>query len=294
MPAPSPKPKKVEDLKASIMRPALTSHFQCYFNPPGEVRSILNSKVGAGVATKKYDGNEEFFSLSCSEASLPGSTFATAEINNDYSGVTQRYPYRRLYDDRADFTFYVDHDYGIITFFEAWMQHIADEQVTSTQRPGWETPNYFYRMNYPKGTGGNRGDGYVSEIYLHKFEKDYEGRYLIYRFLEAYPISISSMPVSYENSQILKCTVSFSYTRYIISSTKNVNPNPPKSNPNSNQKPAVTPSPNIGTLNPRNNVSSDIRVKGLADSFGAPSQDTINRFAPRTTNYGSRQPGGGA
>lgn len=228
MPAPSPKPQKLADLKKNILRPSLTSHFQCYFNPPDEVRNIIQAKVGAGVATKNYDA--ELVSLSCSEASLPGSTFATAEVNNDYTGVTQKYPYRRLYDDRADFTFYVDHDYAIITFFEGWMQHIANEQYSpGAAGAGWEKPAYFYRMNYPKGRGGKIGEGYVTEIYLNKFEKDFEGRFLSYRFLEAYPISISSMPVSYENSQILKCTVSFSYTRYIINSTKNANPNPPSS-----------------------------------------------------------------
>ena len=52
---------------------------------------------------------------------------------------------------------------------------------------------------------------------MNKFERDYEGRYLRYRFLQAYPISINSMPVSYDSSQLLKCTVSFTYTRYVVS-----------------------------------------------------------------------------
>ena len=38
-----------------------------------------------------------------------------------------------------------------------------------------------------------------------------------YKFINAYPISINSIPVSYDSSQLLKCTVSFTYSRYIIS-----------------------------------------------------------------------------
>jgi hypothetical protein len=47
-------------------------------------------------------------------------------------------------------------------------------------------------------------------------------------------MSIMSMPVSYEASQVLKCTVSFAYTRYIVSSSKIdqiVAPNPTQQTP---------------------------------------------------------------
>ncbi len=201
MPAPSPSKKTVADLKASILNPALTSNFQCWFNPPGEVRTWVNQRSSAGIGNG-YDDN--LISLSCSEASLPGSSLATHEINNDFTGVTERHVYRRQYDDRADFTFYVDHDYNVLQFFENWMSYIVNEQFSK----GIESSNYSYRVNFP--------DDYKTEIYIKKFERDYTGRILQYRFLNAYPISINSMPVSYDSSQLLKCTVSFNYSRYVI------------------------------------------------------------------------------
>ena len=45
------------------------------------------------------------------KASLPGTSLATTELNNDHSGVTERHAYRRQYDTTSSFTFYVDHDY---------------------------------------------------------------------------------------------------------------------------------------------------------------------------------------
>jgi len=216
MPSPTPRPKTLEQLKASILNPALTSHFECSFNPPDAVRTWVNQyRTGAGLGNgygfEQNGSSAEFFTLSCSEAVLPGSSLATHEINNDFTGVTERHAYRRQYDDRADFTFYVDHDYNIIFFFENWMSYIVNEQYTGAggaQNRGIEQPTYNYRVNFP--------NNYKTDIYIKKFEKDYLGRVLQYRFLNAYPISINSMPVSYESSQLLKCTVSFTYSRYIV------------------------------------------------------------------------------
>ena len=78
---------------------------------------------------------------------------------------------------------------------------------------------YSYRMNFP--------DDYKTDnLYITKFEKDYNSpqklgeelvpRTLTYQFINAFPISINSMPVSYEGSDVLKCTVSFTYSRYVI------------------------------------------------------------------------------
>jgi len=36
-----------------------------------------------------------------------------------------------------------------------------------------------------------------------------------YQFIQAFPISIDPMPVSYENTTVLKCNVNFTYLRYI-------------------------------------------------------------------------------
>ena len=199
--APKPRIVRMSEVKEKLLRPALTSHFQCWFNPPQVVR-------------KYYDA--ELISLLCSEASLPGSSLLTNEINDDRTGVTERLSYRKQYDDRADFTFYVDYgrqsgSYNLILFFEEWIRYTVNETETA------EDPNYFYRANYPDGNDGYRSPA----IYINKFERDFTGGYLEYKFLKAYPISITSMPVSYDSSELLKCTVSFAYTRYVLRRQQN-------------------------------------------------------------------------
>jgi hypothetical protein len=187
-------------VKSALLRPALTSHFQLWINPPQSIRSITN-----------YNGNDEFFSLSCTEASLPGSSLLTNEINDDYTGITERIGYRKQYDNTTDFTFLVDagvigSGYNVIRFFESWIRYAMGETSKA------QDENYFYRVRFPDGPNGYRS----KEVFLNKFEKDYNGEYLQYTFIQAYPISINSMPVSYDSSQLLKCTVSFTYNRYVL------------------------------------------------------------------------------
>ena len=208
MAGPVVKPYGMSAIKSKLLQPALTSHFICEFKPPSGADNFLNLREDAGFIGATYTQNQELIQLSCSEASLPGSSLATNEINNDYTGVTERHAYRRLYDDRSDFTFYVDKEYRIIDFFENWISYVVNENDLKAQ----QNRTYNYRVNFPKTY-------YADALYITKFERDYAGRLLSYRFMNAYPISINSMPVSYDSSQLLKCTVSFTYSRYVISRT---------------------------------------------------------------------------
>ena len=211
----SPKPRvdrsDIGRLKSLFQKPALTSFFQCWFLPNGQTQNWINAR-----GLKVSDRLEEI-SLLCHEASLPGNSLATNEIVNDFHGVTERHAYRKQFDDRADFTFYVDHygtdndgdSHNIIWFFENWIDYVVHESLDFEvgDRPTTDKTNYFYRSSFP--------EDYQATIYVNKFERDYRGTFLEYEFLQAYPFAITSMPVSYDTSQLLKCTVSFQFTRYV-------------------------------------------------------------------------------
>tara|TARA_R110000868_G_scaffold298903_2_gene559075 strand:- start:12249 stop:12926 length:678 start_codon:yes stop_codon:yes gene_type:complete len=190
------------------MQPALTSHFITTITFPEKVIERLNENGLTGGSDIS-----DTLAISCCEASLPGSSLATHELNNDFTGVTQKHAYRRLYDDRADFTFYIDQNYAQIRVFETWMRYIVGEQNAFG-----EGNNISYRVNYPI----NYKSG---AIYITKFERDYgitksKNVLMTYAFINAFPISINSIPVSYDASSLLKCTVSFAYDRYINQSVE--------------------------------------------------------------------------
>lgn len=207
----APAPQRVPnfEIKQKLLRPALTSHFQCWFNLPQAVKNAAGQYYLDGQQGGRI-------SLLCSDASLPGSSVLTNEINDDYTGVTERLGYRRQYDNATDFTFYVDHGtanggYNVIRLFESWIRYATGETIEA------EDSNYHYRVRYPDGE-----TGYRSEMFIQKFERDFSGNYLEYVFVRAYPIAITSMPVSYNASELLKCTVSFTYNRYVIKSLANI------------------------------------------------------------------------
>ena len=55
----------------------------------------------------------------------------------------------------------------------------------------------------------------MAPMYVTKFEKDVQDQAIEYCFIDAFPQSINSMPVAYGQSEILKVTVSFFYSRYV-------------------------------------------------------------------------------
>ena len=225
-----PTPKNIADIKLNLLHPALTSHFEVEIPLPPGLNNNPNYLSGNGLpGFAGGSGKQGQLNLMCSEATLPGSNLATFEINDNFHGVTERHVYRRVYDDRIDLTFYVDaENYIPIRYFETWMKYVAGESVSAGGGMlSSKDPNYFYRVNYPK-------DYMATGLKVTKFERtanvtanvtptsyevkgdSYTSKTLQYEFINAFPISVSSMPVSYDSSSLLKCSVSLSYIRYIL------------------------------------------------------------------------------
>jgi len=211
----SVRPRSVDEIKANLLNPALTSQYHVNIGKPfndAGFDSFLSSIGG------NYKQNQ--LNLQCCEAQLPGSQLATSEILNDFPGVTERHVYRRQFDDRIDLNFYCDAEqYLPIRFFEAWLNYITNTG------DGVENENYSYRMKFPskykgpleitkfeKSTGAKRKDGRSAKSV----------RPLTYKFVNAFPLAISSMPVTYDSSDLLKCNVSFAYSRYYIAEATGV------------------------------------------------------------------------
>jgi len=281
-----PKVRKVADIKAKLLNPALTSHFEVQIPLP-------NGAVRAELESIRPDGGEQQDALNirCTNASLPGSNLATLELNNTYHGVTQRHAYRRVYDDRIDLEFLVDaDDYLPIRFFEKWIDSIM---LQTQEGEGSESPvsqSYSYRASY--------SDDYVcpSGLKIVKFERTgkngaYTGSALEYTFVNAYPFTISSMPISYDSSSLLKCTVSFSYLRYVLkdvvkkpSTTPGTIGDPKSAKPGSKQTPALTKeTQNTGELN---SIDDIINRGQVGDRVSTTLAADLDRFSRGNINVG--------
>ena len=144
--------------------------------------------------------------LLCYDATLPGTSLATAEVKDNFMGISQEFAHTRLYTD-FDFSFYVDDNYNAIRFFEGWIDYISSgSENTDNANPS--VSNYYRRMRYP--------DTYKCQsVTITKFEKNLKNS-IKYSFINAFPKTISAIPVTYGAADILRVTVSFNYDRYLI------------------------------------------------------------------------------
>ena len=199
-----PQRKSISQVKAQLLNPATTSHFQVSVSFQDSRFNRYKQEIGLNLDQGRLN-------ILCSDTVLPGSSFATADITNNIPGVRERHVYRRTYDDSIQLAFYCDADqYLPIRFFEAWMNFIAGTSVSENVANRY----YSYRVKFPEEYTKN------SSLEITKFEKNIDSRRqvrpLTYKFVNCFPLAINSMPVSYDGSNLLKCTVGMAYSRYFI------------------------------------------------------------------------------
>ena len=193
---PAPRPRGISDILPKLQNVAQTSKFLVKFVlPRGECRSYLRKK---GINDRFISDN---IGLLCSDAVLPGSAMATVNTAGDYQGVVERFAHTRNFTE-VNFDFYVDTEYKSLRFLEHWMEFISSGSGVD---PSGDS--YYFKMRYP--------DEYKSnDTRIVKFEKNHF-QFLEYRFVGLFPKAINSTRVSYQNSQVLKATATFSFDRYI-------------------------------------------------------------------------------
>ena len=196
---PAPRPRPISDFLPRFQNVAQSSHYLVKFALPysqtaNGLRSFLRRK---GV-------NDRFVledaGLLCSDAVLPGSALASFDTRGDFQGVVERFAHTRNFT-QIQLEFYVDNEYKSMKFLEHWMEYITGANTNLT------SDAYHYVLNYPETYKSN-------ETKIIKFERDYN-RFLEYRFIGLFPIALNSTRVSYQGSQVLKASASFSFDRYI-------------------------------------------------------------------------------
>lgn len=214
----SPKPRVLDtpNIRNIFGKLALTNYYQVDFSGlaanGGSTKLINHLKettfkdADDKLIVNKFITNDA--GLLCVDASLPSSSFATAEVKDNFMGVTQEFAHTRIYTD-SDFTFYIDTDYFLLRFFEGWMDFISGggERAQIDLAPG-----YYRRFVYPD-------DYKVNALTITKFERNYKienSSVLVYTFVNAFPKTLTPVAVSYGSADLLKVTVSFNFDRYIV------------------------------------------------------------------------------
>ena len=193
------------------MHSATTSNYHLSINLPGPVISYIEQKKKVGI---KGTNLKERINLSCIDAKLPGSSFATHDVKSDFMGVSEKMAYRRMYDEQMAVSMIVDPEYKTLHFFEGWMDYISGKEISERgDNNDYKNFRNGFRMNYPDGDGGYRQKNVIE---LFKFEKNVSERQSIkYTMIEGFPISMDAMEISYGPTDLLRLTVNFSFVRYV-------------------------------------------------------------------------------
>ena len=181
----------------SKIKPSLTSYFSVYIidnNSP-----VLAQEI----------------SFLAYEAVLPGTSFELGQVYGDRQGLTEQYPTKRVFP-AVDVSFYINSNYKTIEYFEYWIDSISSLTGSSNTK---NSTNY-YKFNYP--------DTYEKDVVITKYERDFHSKSnrllkksqpqeptnIQYTLLNAYPVNIISIPVSFGESELLRTTITFNYDRY--------------------------------------------------------------------------------
>ena len=196
--------------RTDINKLSLTNEYQVHISGiTGALKDYLERFYG--VDNNYLNGA---VGIMCSEATLPSSSFATAEVKDNFQGINQQFAHTRMYLD-SDFTFYVDRKYNVLKFFEGWMDYISGDNI-ETRINKTDSQNYYRRFNYPMQS--NETVGYkCGSLTISKFDRNFEHQ-VSYEFINAFPKAMTSITVSYGDADILKVTVQFAYDRYVMGS----------------------------------------------------------------------------
>ena len=213
----SPSQLSMSEMSKKIGNLAQTNYYHIQLTLPTSLEKHFKTSYSKDPALKNV---QNFVSnrlgYLCSDATLPVSSYATAEVKDNFMGVPQEFAHTRLYTD-IDLTFYIDDDYTVLRFFEGWMDYVGggnsagDKKNNIPAEPAIGTsnkPNAYRRFNWPD-------DYKVQTLNIIKFERNIKSK-LVYNFINAFPKGLAAVPVSYGPADLLKVTATFNFDRYIV------------------------------------------------------------------------------
>ena len=135
-------------------------------------------------------GGNTYYRLAafCEKSEIPGYQFQT-DTQRIY-GPQFKFPHMPEWQD-VTMSFFVGADWQEKIFFEAWMYMVMDPISN----------NFNYRVEYG------------ADIMINMYDETDTPQYLV-TLISAYPISITSMPISYEdNNSVARLQVTFTYRK---------------------------------------------------------------------------------
>lgn len=141
-----------------------------------------------------YRKASRMLTMRCENAELPGRAIATTSMK--IYGVEEKFPYMSAYNDLS-LTFIVSDDMEEKKFFDAWLN--------------WINPNTNYNLKYKQD--------YSVALRINQYDAQNKVSYSV-DLVDAYPIAVNAMDLSWSADGYHKLTVTFAYTSWRDNSYK--------------------------------------------------------------------------
>jgi hypothetical protein len=135
-----------------------------------------------------------YLALQCESAELPGKTLQTADVK--VYGPTFKVPYQTQYTD-INLTFLCTNEFYERKLFDKWMESIMPTDTNNLRFPKGETSRYLTNIKVLQY------DEFIRQIYAVEL-------------MDAFPIGISSQPLSWGEEGFHRVTVQFAYQKYRV------------------------------------------------------------------------------
>ena len=221
------------DARETVGRASLDTLFQVTFSFGNWQKWLGQDDSTTASGNNRSQGTDfmQKMKIMCTEAELPGTSFQTSLAVGHHQGIQEEFPNLRTFPP-LNLSFYVDADHLIVEVLEKWMTYINPIATNKRQL------NAYGRFNYP--------EDYKEIIHITKFERDafiddidkennkisdaapdtggFNGEFVVprkpttklmsYEFVNIWPTNMTSMRLAYGSSNVLRCSMQFSYDRF--------------------------------------------------------------------------------
>jgi hypothetical protein len=170
-------------------------------NLPGNIISDVTSLLrGQNKDPQGISANpsiSRYLGMQCESAELPGRVLQTLDAK--VYGPTFKVPYTSQYSD-MNMTFLCTNEFYERKLFDRWIEAIH--------------PTDTYNLRFAKGEEGG-GTRYLSNIKVVQYD-DFIRQIFAVELMDAFPIGISSQPLSWSEEGFHRLTVQFAYQKYKV------------------------------------------------------------------------------
>lgn len=178
------------------------------------IQNILQKAIGDGARNTKYDAVFQFTDMNQPDSGdVSASVKTTSFPSKSHNPMKLKLKGRPIpvrgstkYSQQWDCTFYLTDNHKLKNSFELWIEALDEKNNYMLELNGLESlQKQHHEMQYYKN---------LTITQLNFDETSNMARYTLYN---SFPISISTIPLSYEGkSNISEFTVTFSYTHFIL------------------------------------------------------------------------------